>query len=143
MKVYFWVKLSRTTGRVGTWTPGLATDAQATGVFDDSVEAVYFNTVWPGQWEHDVRQKVQTEISWLAMECRFDRYQVVTISEMDYYAFTRKYAEARLEAMGVTKRAIERIKANDRSVIERVIDGEYVEMETAIKQLTANFKEVE
>jgi hypothetical protein len=77
------------------------------------------------------------------MECRFDRYQVVTISEMDYYAFTRKYAEARLEAMGVTKRAIERIKANDRSVIERVIDGEYVEMETAIKQLTANFKEVE
>jgi hypothetical protein len=143
MKVYFWVKLERKTGRVGTWTPGLATDAQATGVFNDSVEGVYFSTVHPGQREHDVRRRFQTEIIWLARECMFDRYQVVTISETDYYAFQRKYAEARLEAMGVTKRAIERIKANDRSVIERVMDGEYVEMESVIEQLTANFKEVE
>jgi hypothetical protein len=150
MKVYFWVKLSRTTGRVGTWTPGLATDAQATGVFGDSVEAVYFNTVWPGQWEQDVRQKVQTEVSWLAMECGFSSYQVVTISETDYFAFTRKYAEARLEAMGVTKLAIKLIKENDANVANVLYSvtvmcapDERAELDTAIKQLTANFKEVE
>ena len=150
MKVYFWVKLSRTTGRVGTWTPGLATDAQATGVFNDSVEGVYFNTVHSGQREHQVRRRFQTEISGYAMECRFDRYQVVTISETEYYAFTRKYAEARLEAMGVTKLAIKLIKENDANVANVLYSvtvmcapDERAELDTAIKQLTDNFKEVE
>ena len=145
MKVYFWTKVERTTGRVGSWKPGLATDAQATGVFNDLVEAVYFNTVHTGQTEHSVSKTFQQEVAWLARECGFDRYQVVTISETDYYAFTRKYAEQRLEAMGVTQAAIERIKANDLSVIDRTYaacsSDEFAEIATLIEQLTANFKE--
>lgn len=125
MKLYFWVKLTRTTGKVGAmsptgWRPMLNTDAQATGIFDDTVEGVYFNTLWPPQTEHSVRTRFQTEVSWLAIECGYHSYQVVTISETDYYAFQRKYAEARLEAMGVTKRAIEGIKANDADWINHV-----------------------
>jgi hypothetical protein len=150
MKVYFWVKLERTTGKTcmsgagKVWYPSSScdnSDAQATGLFGDFVEGVYFSTVLSGQKEHDIRQRFQAEVGWLAMECRYEKYTVVTISETDYFALTRKYAEARLEAMGVTKAAIDRIKANDRSVIERVMDGEYVEMESLIEQLTANFKE--
>jgi hypothetical protein len=145
MKLYFWTKLERTTGRVGSWKPGLATDAQATGLFGDSVEGVYFSTVLSGQTEQFIRQRFQAEIGWLAMECRYEKYTVVTISETDYFAFQRKYAEQRLEAMGVTQAAIERIKANDLSVIDRAYaacsSDEFAEIATLIEQLTANFKE--
>ena len=145
MKVYFWTKLERTTGRVESWKPGLATDAQATGVFNDSFEAVYFSTVLSGQTEHSVRQRFQTEVSWLAIECGFSSYQVVTISETDYFAFTRKYAEAKAEAMGVTKATIERIKAHDFKasdlVVAQCLEDELREMVEVIDLLTANFKE--
>jgi hypothetical protein len=146
MKVYFWTKLERTTGRVGSWKPGLATDAQATGLFGDSVEGVYFSTVLSGQKEHDIRQRFQAEVSWLAMECGFDKCTVVIISETDYFAFTRKYAEARLEAMGVRKAAIEGIKTNVRGWVDEVCSqcetaDELREAIELIEQLTANFKE--
>ena len=149
MKLYFWVKLTRTTGKVGAmsptgWRPMLNTDAQATGIFNDTVEGVYFNTLWPPQTEHSVRTRFQTEVSWLAIECGYHSYQVVTISETDYYAFQRKYAEARLEAMGVTKRAIKAIKAGDAWIIKCVLHQcesiETVAIEALIEQLTANVK---
>jgi len=145
MKVYFWTKLERTTGRVGSWKPAIASDAQATGVFNDSVEAVYFSTVLSGQTEQFITQRFQAEINWLAMECRYEKYTVVTISETDYFAFQRKYAEARLEAMGVTSKAIKRIELNDLSVIDRIYTAcsshEFAHVATLIEQLTANCKE--
>ena len=150
MKLYFWVKLTRTTGKVGAmspsgWRPMLNTDAQATGIFNDTVERVYFKTVCPGQTEYHVRGVFQTEVYCHSIDCGFESYQVVTISETDYYAFQRKYAEARLEAMGVTKRAIEGIKVNSPDWINHVCSrcstaDELREAIETIEQLTANVK---
>jgi hypothetical protein len=149
VKLYFWVKLTRVTGKVGAmspsgWRPMLATDAQATGIFNDTVEGVYFQTVLPSFTEHQIREKFQTEVSFLAIECGFHSYQVVTISESEYYALQRNYAEARLEAMGVTKRAIEAIKAGDHIVVSNVYIAsageEFAEIDQLIEQLTSGRK---
>ena len=147
MKLYFWCQLKRVTGKVGPlksgkpWQPSSTadnSDAMGTGQFGDTVEGVYYNTVWPGQTEHSVRTRFQNEISFLAIECEFHSYQVVTISETDYYALSGKYAEARLEAMGVTRYAIDAIKAGNSHVFDRIAFDCPAEMLVELSQLKSN-----
>ena len=102
MKLYFWVKLSRVTGRVGMlksgrpWRPSSTadnSDAKTTGIFDDSITYVEFATVGPCHCNQC--QSIESKMFRLAQIQRgesmgFSNCTIVAITEKEYRVFTRE-----------------------------------------------------
>lgn len=88
MKLYFWVKLTRVTGRVGKgWHPSSTSDnsdAMATGIFSDSVTYVGFTTVFDGQRRSDVAGKWSAEERANGVAMGFPHAHINEISEQEY-----------------------------------------------------------
>ena len=93
MRLYFWVRLTRVTGRCDVphkWhaTPG--TDAETIGRFDDSISYVGFTTVWPHQSELQVAAKYREDQIRHGRNIGFDQSLIVQINETDYEVLTRQ-----------------------------------------------------
>ena len=88
MRIYFWVKLTRVTGRVGKgWHPSSTTDnsdAMASGIFSDSVNYVGFATVFAGQSRSDVAGKWSAAERANGVAMGFPHALITEISEREY-----------------------------------------------------------
>ena len=88
MKLYFWVKLTRVTGKVGAgWHPSSTTDnsdAMASGIFSDSVTYVGFTTVFAGQNRSEVAGKWSAKERANGVAMGFPHADIVEISEREY-----------------------------------------------------------
>ena len=88
MKLYFWVKLTRVTGRVGKgWHPSSTcdnSDAMASGIFSDSLTYVGYATVFAGQNRSDVFRKWSAEERANGVALGFTHADIHEISEREY-----------------------------------------------------------
>ena len=88
MKLYFWVKLTRVTGKVGKgWHPSSTSDnsdAMASGIFSDSVTYVGFATVFAGQRFGDVARKYMAEERANGIAFGFAHADIHEISAKEY-----------------------------------------------------------
>ena len=94
MRIYFWVKLTRVTGKVGKgWHPSSTTDnsdAMATGIFSDSVNYVGFATVFAGQSRNHVAGKWSSRERANGVAMGFPHADIVEISEREYKFISKK-----------------------------------------------------
>ena len=96
MKLYFWVRLTRVTGRCDAphkWHATTGTDAETLGRFDDSITYVGFTTVWPHQSELQVAAKYRDEQIQHGLNIGFNQALIVAINAQDYEALTRQRME--------------------------------------------------
>lgn len=107
MKLYFWVKLSRVTGKVGMlksgkpWRPSSTADncdAKTTGLFDDSITFVDFATVGPCHCDQCI--SIESKMFRLAQIQRgesmgFHNCMIVAITEKEYAHWTRQLSEVK------------------------------------------------
>ena len=96
MKLYFWVRLTRVTGRCDVphkWHATTGTDAETIGRFDDSITYVGFTTVWPHQSELQVAAKYREEQIQHGLNIGFNQALIVAINAQDYEALTRQRME--------------------------------------------------
>ena len=96
MKLYFWVRLTRVTGRCDVphkWHATTGTDAETLGRFDDSITYVGFTTVWPHQSELQVAAKYRDEQIQHGLNIGFNQALIVAINAQDYEALTRQRME--------------------------------------------------
>ena len=106
MKLYFWVKLSKVSGRVGPlgktnkpWQPSSTcdnSDAMATGFFADSITYVGFATAWGNQSQAMVASKWKNEQMRHGESNGFDHCFIVAITEEEYLVFARQLSEVEL-----------------------------------------------
>lgn len=93
MRLYFWVRLTRVTGRCDVphkWHATTGTDAETIGRFDDSISYVGFTTVWPHQSELQVAAKYREEQIQHGRNMGFDQALIVQINARDYEVLTRQ-----------------------------------------------------
>ena len=93
MRLYFWVRLTRVTGRCDVphkWHATTGTDAETIGRFDDSISYVGFTTVWPHQSELQVAAKYREEQIRHGRDIGFDQALIVQINARDYEVLTRQ-----------------------------------------------------
>ena len=94
MKLYFWVKLTRVTGRVGKgWHPSSTSDnsdAMASGIFSDSVTYVGFTTVLAGQNRGEVTRKYKAAERANGVAIGFLHAHIQEISEREYKFILKK-----------------------------------------------------
>ena len=96
MKLYFWVRLTRVTGRCDAphkWHATTGTDAETLGRFDDSITYVGFTTVWPHQSELQVAAKYRDEQIQHGLNIGFEQALIVAINAQDYEVLTRDRME--------------------------------------------------
>ena len=96
MKLYFWVRLTRVTGRCDVphkWHATTGTDAETLGRFDDSITYVGFTTVWPHQSELQVAAKYRDEQIQHGLNIGFEQALIVAINAQDYEVLTRDRME--------------------------------------------------
>ena len=96
MKLYFWVRLTRVTGRCDVphkWHATTGTDAETLGRFDDSITYAGFTTVWPHQSELQVAAKYREEQIQHGLNNGFNQALIVAINAREYEALTRDRME--------------------------------------------------
>ena len=96
MKLYFWVRLTRVTGRCDVphkWHATTGTDAETLGRFDDSITYAGFTTVWPHQSELQVAAKYRDEQIQHGLNIGFEQALIVAINAQDYEVLTRDRME--------------------------------------------------
>lgn len=96
MKLYFWCKLTRVTGKVDKphkWHATVGTDAEVTGRFDDSITFVGFATAWGNQSHTMVASKWKNEQIRYGESIGFDHCLIVAITEIEYQHWTRQLSE--------------------------------------------------
>ena len=96
MKLYFWCRLTRVTGKADKphkWYATVGTDAETTGRFDDSITYVGFATARGNQCQAVVASKWKNEQIRYGESIGFDHCMIVAISEKEYEVFTRELSE--------------------------------------------------
>jgi hypothetical protein len=128
MKVYFWTKMSRTTGNVGKgWQPSSTADncdAMGSGLFGDSVTWVTSRSC------DDTPNSIACCKSVFAKDFKmsaayhnFDGLPLsVPITEREFRAYQRTRIRELLEAMGYTDKGIEAIEKGDSVAMVLMVD---------------------